>query len=97
MPLNENSDDFVFDNQMLAQAAYFGFSIGEISCPAKYFKEASSINFARSVKYGLGVLATSVRYRLQKWGILKSRIFSPDASHLEALSELNRDVVSLLN
>ena len=97
LPLNENSDDFVFDNQMLAQAAYFGFSIGEISCPAKYFKEASSINFVRSVKYGLGVLATSVQYRLQKWGIMKTKIFSTDASYLEPHSELNKDVVSQLN
>jgi glycosyltransferase involved in cell wall biosynthesis len=79
LPLNENSDDFVFDNQMLAQAVYFGYSIGEISCPAKYFEEASSINFARSVKYGLGVLATSVKYRLQKWKVMKFRIFSSNA------------------
>ena len=59
LPLWENSDDFVFDNQMLAQAIYFGFDIGEVSCPTRYFEEASSINFPRSVKYGLGVLATS--------------------------------------
>src|ERR1700691_1882608 len=58
LPLLENSDDFVFDNQMVAQAVMFGFSIGEISCPTKYFKEASSINFKRSLKYGLGVLGT---------------------------------------
>ena len=56
LPLRENSDDFVFDNQMLAQCVYFGFRIGEVSCPTKYFKEASSINFRRSVQYGLGVL-----------------------------------------
>ncbi len=62
LPLLENSDDFVFDNQMLAQCAYFGFRIGEVSCPTKYFPEASSINFRRSVKYGLGVLATTLQF-----------------------------------
>jgi len=82
LPLNENSDDFVFDNQMLAQALFFGFKIGEVSCPTKYFADASSINFVRSVKYGLGVLATSVQYRLQKWGVRKFRIFSSDGSRL---------------
>lgn len=82
LPLNENSDDFVFDNQMLAQAAYFGFSIGEISCPTKYFEEASSINFQRSVIYGLGVLETSVRFRLNKLGLLKDGIFDPNGSKL---------------
>ena len=66
LPLEENSDDFVFDNQMLAQAVWFGFHIGEISCPARYFAEASSINFSRSVKYGLGVLATALEFRLAK-------------------------------
>lgn len=76
LPLNENSNDFVFDNQMLAQIAYFGFSIGEVSCPTKYFKEASSINFQRSVIYGLGVVYTSILYRLNKWGIARSRIFN---------------------
>jgi hypothetical protein len=62
LPLLENSDDFVFDNQMIAQAVMFGFRIGEISCPTKYFEEASSINFRRSVKYGLGVLATTLSF-----------------------------------
>jgi glycosyltransferase involved in cell wall biosynthesis len=75
LPLNENSNDFVFDNQMLAQIAYFGFSIGEMSCPTKYFKEASSINFQRSVIYGLGVIYTSILYRLNKWDIAHSKIF----------------------
>jgi glycosyltransferase involved in cell wall biosynthesis len=70
-----NSDDFVFDNQMIAQIFYHGFEIGEITCPTKYFEEASSINFSRSVKYGLGVLRTSVSYRLNKWGILNSKIY----------------------
>ncbi len=76
LPLEENSDDFVFDNEMLAQAAYFGFRTGEISCPARYFEDASSINFARSVKYGFGVLATTVKYALQKVGIINSPIFN---------------------
>ena len=75
LPLDRNSDDFVFDNQMLAQAIYAGFSVGEISCPAKYFEEASSINFRRSVVYGVGVLATSVLFRLQKWGLAESALF----------------------
>jgi len=70
LPLLENSDDFVFDNQMIAQAVIFGFRIGEISCPTKYFEEASSINFKRSVEYGFGVLATSLTFALQKIGLL---------------------------
>jgi len=70
-----NSDDFVFDNQMLAQIFYKGFEIAEITCPTKYFDEASSINFRRSVKYGLGVLSTSVKYFLAKTGIYKDKIF----------------------
>ena len=68
LPLLENSDDFVFDNQMIAQAVMFNFNIGEISCPTKYFKEASSINFKRSVEYGLGVLATTFSFVGHKWG-----------------------------
>lgn len=75
LPLIENSDDFVFDNQMLAQIIYFDHRIGEISCPTKYFAEASSINFQRSVKYGLGVLKTSLAYRSNKWGLTRSPIF----------------------
>jgi glycosyltransferase involved in cell wall biosynthesis len=71
LPLLENSDDFVFDNQMIAQAVMFGFRIGEVSCPTKYFKEASSINFRRSVKYGLGVLATTMSFAMHKWGLLR--------------------------
>ena len=65
-----NSDDFVFDNQMLAQIFYNNFEIAEVTCPTKYFDEASSINFKRSVIYGLGVLRTSLQYRLQKWGMV---------------------------
>ena len=75
LPLEENSDDFVFDNQMLAQIVWYGYRIGELSCPTKYFEEASSINFQRSVKYGLGVLKTALQFRLQRWGIVSSRIF----------------------
>jgi glycosyltransferase involved in cell wall biosynthesis len=71
LPLLENSDDFVFDNQMIAQAAMFGFKIGEISCPTKYFEEASSISFRRSVTYGLGVLATTASFVLHKKGIFQ--------------------------
>lgn len=81
LPLNANSDDFVFDNQMLAQTIHFGFDIGEITCPTKYFPEASSINFSRSVKYGLGVLWTGLSFRLNKWGILRSKLFSSGSEH----------------
>src|SRR6202050_4953075 len=77
LPLLENSDDFIFDNQMLAQCIYFGYRIGEVSCPTKYFDQASSINFSRSVKYGFGVLTTSIKSRLQKLGIVRFRLFSP--------------------
>jgi len=76
LPLQNCSEDFVFDNQMIAQATYFGFQIGEISCPTRYFPEASSINFRRSVVYGIGVLKTSVQYRLQRWGLVQSAIFA---------------------
>jgi len=72
-----NSDDFVFDNQMLAQIIYADFDIGEITCPTKYFPEASSINFRRSCRYGLGVLRTSVQFRLQKWHLGRFDIFRP--------------------
>jgi glycosyltransferase involved in cell wall biosynthesis len=76
LPLLENSDDFVFDNQMIAHAAMFGFKIGEISCPTKYFEGASSINFKRSVKYGLGVLATTAGFVAHKLGIVRLPRFS---------------------
>ena len=76
LPLLENSDDFVFDNQMIAQAVMFGFPIGEISCPTRYFKEASSINFRRSVKYGLGVLATTATFVAHKMGLIHSPLFN---------------------
>jgi glycosyltransferase involved in cell wall biosynthesis len=82
VPLLENSDDFVFDNQMLAQAIYFGYSVGEVSCPTRYFPEASSIDFPRSVKYGLGVLLTSVKFVLQKRRWASFRIFARDGRGL---------------
>jgi len=77
---NINSDDFVFDNQMLAQIFYAGYEIAEITCPTKYFEEASSINFKRSVKYGMGVLTTSLKYFFNKLKLTKSDIFKPIAS-----------------
>ena len=73
--LENNSDDFVFDNQMLAQIFWHGFTIGEVSCPTKYFPEASSINFRRSVKYGFGWLSIGTQFRLAKMGLLKSKLF----------------------
>jgi glycosyltransferase involved in cell wall biosynthesis len=76
LPLHRCSDDFVFDNQMLVMAIQHGFRIGEISCPTRYFAEASSIGFRRSVVYGLGVLGTALDYRAHRWGLWRSRIFS---------------------
>jgi glycosyltransferase involved in cell wall biosynthesis len=75
LPLDRNSDDFVFDNQMLAQIVWFGFRIGEVSCPTKYFPEASSINFRRSVVYGLGVMKTAILFRLQYWNLYRPALF----------------------
>jgi len=72
---NANSDNFVFDNQMLAQIWYAGYEIAEITCPTKYFDDASSINIKSSLVYGMGVLGTSIRYRMQKWNLLNSSIF----------------------
>ena len=83
LPLKDNSDDFVFDNQMLAQALAFGFPIGEVSCPTKYFTDASSINFRRSVTYGIGVLKTALAFRLHRWGIRRSRLFEVEGQRLE--------------
>ncbi len=93
LPLEENTDDFVFDNEMLAQVIYFGYRTGEISCPTRYFADASSINFRRSVKYGLGVLATSLKFRLQKMGLGRFRIFnSHDTQFLtDYYTEVNRE------
>lgn len=75
LPLEANSDDFLFDNQMLAQVIFAGYRMGEISCPTRYFAEASSINFSRSVKYGIGVLITSLKFRLQRMKFLRSPLF----------------------
>ncbi len=75
LPLEKNSDDFVFDNEVLAQAIYLGARIGEVSCPARYFPEASSINFQRSVRYGLGVFKTSVAFRVARLGLARPAIF----------------------
>ncbi|HXY06829.1 MAG TPA: glycosyltransferase family 2 protein [Terriglobales bacterium] len=86
LPLLENSDDFVFDNQMLAQCVHFGFRIGEVSCPTRYFAEASSINFRRSLQYGLGVLVTTLQFVLDRWGVIRFRIFSPQGRKLETSS-----------
>ena len=84
LPLEENSDDFVFDNEMLAQLIFFGFEIGEISCPAKYFEDASSIGFRKSVKYGLGVLRTTWRYRAATVG-MRQPIFDAAGKTLESI------------
>lgn len=82
LPLEENSDDFVFDNQILAQGLWFGFDIGELTCPTRYFTEASSINFRRSVKYGFGVLGTALEYRLAKLGLSHPARLSKDGRRL---------------
>ena len=78
LPLEENSDDFVFDNQMLVQIIWFGYTVAEVSCPTKYFAEASSINLFRSIKYGIGCLLTAFTFRLAKMELISSRIF-PDS------------------
>jgi len=82
LPILENSDDFVFDNQMLLQALFFGFTVGEISCPTVYEKESSSINFTRSIKYGLGVLLTSIKYAIAKTNLFKISIFDKNGKRL---------------
>jgi glycosyltransferase involved in cell wall biosynthesis len=82
LPLEENSDDFIFDNEMLVQSVHFGFRIGEISCPTKYFPDASSINFRRSLKYGIGVLKTTMKYLLHSSGIMEFALFSDDGRKL---------------
>jgi len=97
LPLESNSDDFVFDNEMLVQIIYQGFNVGEISCPTRYFDEASSINFSRSVRYGLGVLATSVKYRLARMGLASSITFghrpAKDAEYYRELEPETRKPV----
>ena len=82
LPLEADTDDFLFDNEVLTQAIYFKFNIGEISCPTKYFPEASSISFKRSVRYGFGVLWTSLKFRMQKMGLAKFRMFDSDSAKL---------------
>jgi glycosyltransferase involved in cell wall biosynthesis len=93
LPLNENSDDFVFDNQMLAQILHAGFQIGEVSCPAAYFEDASSINFRRSVRYGLGVLLVSVQLFLQRKKLASFSLFDPKGRRLVPGSDPTRDPV----
>lgn len=88
LPLESCSDDFIFDNEILALAHYYRFDIGEVSCPTKYFPEASSISFLRSCKYGLGVLGVSLKYFFARLGIYKSKIFKQDAQKLDLNSEL---------
>ena len=80
LPLENNSDDFVFDNEILTQVIFFKYKVSEISCPAKYFPEASSISFGRSVHYGFGVLANSFKYRMQRMGLARFRLFDADGS-----------------
>jgi hypothetical protein len=75
LPLKKNSDDFIFDNQMLAQILWLGYTVAEVSCPTKYFPEASSINLSRSIKYGFGCLITAVLFRLAKMKIVNSTLF----------------------
>lgn len=89
LPLEDCDNDFIFDNEMLALIFYHKFKIGEISCPTKYFPEASSINLMRSIKYGLGVLKVSVLYSLAKLGIFKSKIFRKEAKKLNVDEQLN--------
>jgi glycosyltransferase involved in cell wall biosynthesis len=79
LPLHENSDDFVFDNEILAETAWYGYVIGEVSCPTRYAPDASSINFARSVRYGSGCLATACLFRLCRWGLASSKRFPSEA------------------
>jgi hypothetical protein len=79
LPLAANSDDFVFDNQMLAQILWHGYTIAEVSCPTKYFPEASSINLRRSIKYGFGCLFTGLAFRLSRAGLINSKLFPKPA------------------
>lgn len=83
VPFQANSDSFVFDNEMLAQIIYHGYRIGELSCPTRYFKEASSINFTNSVVYGLGVLKTGIKFRAQELGLTHFKIFSQEKRELD--------------
>ncbi len=89
LPLGECDNDFIFDNQMLALVLYYGYTIGEISCPTKYFPDASSINLKRSLKYGFGVLGVSIEYLLANLGIYKSKIFMQNAKKLDLNAQLD--------
>jgi hypothetical protein len=89
IPWEQNSNDFVFDNQMLSQIIYQGYTVGEISCPAKYFPEASSINFTRSVKYGLGCLLTAIQFRLSKMSLISPAIFCATPKRLKHEKEIH--------
>ncbi|MEO7035315.1 MAG: glycosyltransferase family 2 protein [Polyangiaceae bacterium] len=82
LPLEENDDDFAFDNQMLVQAAYFGFQIAEVTCPTRYFEDASSISFRRSVTYGFGVLRAAADFRLARWGLASPAFLNPNGRRL---------------
>ena len=91
LPLEENNDNFIFDNQMLAQAIFSGYRISELSCPTRYFAEASSIPFGPALRYGIGVLITSILFRLAKWNLYCTKIFSPKGKKLcPQLSETNQ-------
>jgi len=92
LPLEENSDDFVFDNEILARAVYFGFRIGEVSCPTRYFEDASSINFRRSVKYGFEVLGVTMKYVLSKARIIRFPIFNNDGKKLKVNGRIEASV-----
>jgi hypothetical protein len=87
LDLAQNSNDFVFDNQMLAQVLWNGFTIGEVSCPTKYFPEASSINLRRSIRYGFGCLWTALQFRLARLGVSTSKLFRRDNFRSVAASE----------
>ena len=89
LPIEDFSDDFIFDNEMIALISYYQFKIGEISCPTKYFPDASSINFLRSCKYGFGVIYISIMYLFANLGIYKSKIFMPNAKTLDLTRKLN--------
>jgi glycosyltransferase involved in cell wall biosynthesis len=93
LPLHANSNDFIFDNQMLAQAFYFGFRLGEVSCPTRYETDSSSIDFLRSCQYGLGVLWVSLQYRLARLGLARPRIFDPAGPRLQPAPARDRMLV----
>ena len=77
LPLESNDDDFVFDNQMISQIIYAGFDMGEVTCPTRYMQDSSSISFPKAVSYGIGVIKTSMAFRLHRWGLCSSPLFAP--------------------